>query len=816
MNDATFNSVVLAALLHDIGKFMQRANVPLSVQSKSMENQICRKIHKTDHYGYRHVLWTNQFFHETNTTWCEPDNIDLTLCSDLASSHHRHDIEPLQAIIKYADWLSAGFDRDPEEDHSTGKLRYKTVPLYSIFDNISLSSNETSTQTKGYNLTSLDPSNDLIFPHQMTGDSLDEQKYMKLWEDFNAQLNAMPNNLPFRQYLAHINALLERYTWCIPANTREATPDVSLFDHAATTAAIAACLYEYHKTNNTLDNLEQIADRTIEKFILVAGDLSGIQKFILNINKEKSRGVSKILRARSFYLAVSARAICISLLEKLGLPQLCLLQDIGGRFLLLLPNVEEVKTALHDIQKDIDAWYWKSFYGELVFTLQPVAKLKGEDFQMKNFRKILRESNRKLATAKNRKLSRALLDEKTWNTSKFLFEEDRYSSDICAMCTKKPSSISHKIDETEESVSLCEICDNLIALGSQITKNDTLVYSRHSSKQSYTFLPDTPFAISMELKTVNSPRECYDTDTVFIEKMHYDSQKHYYPVFPIANYVPRKDNEILTFEQIASCAVDETNKKGSSHLSVFKADMDNLGYIFSRGLGDDISISRYRTLSRMINLFFCARLPELIRQKFPNIYVIFAGGDDLTILSDWVTIEQFIPVFRQEFSRYFAENNDITLSAGIATVHNHLPIRRAMECAEELLEQSKHSGKNRVTYFNTTVTWEDFAGLMDKACQLQSFLDSEDEITTGFLYNLLEYHRMAMRVFDGNLTHSMDDLLYRSRIHYDVGRRKIKNDQTKHELIAMSADDHLMKNLRIPLFSVLYKNRKHTQKEETL
>ena len=53
-------AVILGALLHDIGKFMQRAEVPLSEQSRGMENIICPVYNGI--YSHKHVLWTNEFF----------------------------------------------------------------------------------------------------------------------------------------------------------------------------------------------------------------------------------------------------------------------------------------------------------------------------------------------------------------------------------------------------------------------------------------------------------------------------------------------------------------------------------------------------------------------------------------------------------------------------------------------------------------------------------------------------------------------------------------------------------------------------------
>lgn len=56
------DAIILGALLHDIGKFMQRAEIPLGQQSKNMESSIC-PVYKGI-YSRKHVLWTNEFFEE--------------------------------------------------------------------------------------------------------------------------------------------------------------------------------------------------------------------------------------------------------------------------------------------------------------------------------------------------------------------------------------------------------------------------------------------------------------------------------------------------------------------------------------------------------------------------------------------------------------------------------------------------------------------------------------------------------------------------------------------------------------------------------
>ncbi len=66
------NLIYLAGLLHDIGKFYQRADQPfsdayaeLSDYSKKLANDIC-PINDQGRFGYQHVVWTNEFFEKTD------------------------------------------------------------------------------------------------------------------------------------------------------------------------------------------------------------------------------------------------------------------------------------------------------------------------------------------------------------------------------------------------------------------------------------------------------------------------------------------------------------------------------------------------------------------------------------------------------------------------------------------------------------------------------------------------------------------------------------------------------------------------------
>ena len=131
-------------------------------------------------------------------------------------------------------------------------------------------------------------------------------------------------------------------------------------------------------------------------------------------------------------------------------------------------------------------------------------------------------------------------------------------------------------------------------------------------------------------------------------------------------------------------------------------------------------MARFAGLSRMLNYFFSDRLVRLVEQEYPNIYVVFAGGDDLFLLGPWTDIVAFTQRLGNEFVHYVAHNEDVTLSAGVSIDKPMLPIRAIADHAEALLEHAKDYGdditskKNAVSLFSTTVHWNDFNKLLEE------------------------------------------------------------------------------------------------------
>ena len=72
-------------------------------------------------------------------------------------------------------------------------------------------------------------------------------------------------------------------------------------------------------------------------------------------------------------------------------------------------------------------------------------------------------------------------------------------------------------------------------------------------------------------------------------------------------------------------------------LGVLRMDVDNLGYIFQKGmLPERTTLSRYAALSRSFDYFFSGYLNTIQQETAPHTsFIIYSGGDDLFIIAAW-------------------------------------------------------------------------------------------------------------------------------------------------------------------------------------
>lgn len=882
MNDQ-FKAIILGALLHDIGKFYQRADEKiahkdsdfLSRETRNNIDTICPN--PANGYSHKHALWTFEFFQKyanhfrpifTNEKDLGEDNL-----TNLASYHH-HPSTALQHLIQVADWFSSGMDRTQSDEESIqaeqGKFNFRATRLRPIFEEIKLHKQIISQQYK-YEIKPLNLERNAIFPQKIeklspaAGEDL-WREYSQLWNGFENELGKI-NSDNFYYLIDCYLSLLEKYTWCIPSSTHD-MPDISLFDHLKTTAAIASCIYRFHE-NDTLTK-EAVKNRSEKKFLLVGGDLSGIQKYIFDLTHVNLRKVSKTLRARSFYLSALPKILVTKILAENDLTSCNCLMESGGRFILLMPNTKKVTDYLEALQRNLSEWCMNEFYGELMVALDWSVALCGNDFmqdksQGATFSAKIDELNQKLEMKKLQKyLYKTEID---WEDSGFVMGWDYEklkddATELCRTCGKKPATESIPHEEGGQ-VQICTSCYQQQDIGKALTHRTVFSIQKLTREESKNInKPAFHFNISqLHLdKSVYSLVLHREDDLTFLEfptlvtafALDKSETGDYLPRNYIANHVPRfvkedvdrykklytpdeaehiKEGAIKTFNDLAippNQLENPEDKSGTPYLAIIKADVDNLGLIFNQGIKKQFSsISRYATLSRMMNTFFCGYLNTFLQKHYPNIYTVYAGGDDLFLIGYWKDIIGFAPAFNKEFKEYTCQNEDIHLSAGIELVERRSPIRKGAELAEEALDKAKAKTdkngvplKNAFNLFNSVLNWDEWQWLTDWMVFFDEKLkESKSEhgstkINSAFLYRLLRYQQMAMDYCKRGRIYS---LLYLSHLSYDIARniQTDKNSDMSRELIYLhklkevhNADCRkIIENIHIPIFHALYKHR---------
>lgn len=262
--------------------------------------------------------------------------------------------------------------------------------------------------------------------------------------------------------------------------------------------------------------------------------------------------------------------------------------------------------------------------------------------------------------------------------------------------------------------------------------------------------------------------------------------------------------------------------KGINALAVLKGDIDDLGALFQNGL-EQPTFAKMAALSRQVNNFFAIYLPWLCQNKYPETYIIFAGGDDFFLLGSWQQLMKLAAELRQEFTRYVAGNTEIHFSAGLSVTKPKIPIHQLATMGEEALEQAKvyknkegETLKNAVTCFKQTVNWDDFQKLCasnNSAKERMEQLCKDYDLSTAYIYGLLRLTDMAAD------RAKPENALWRSQLYYRTYRmlatnRRLKESEQKRRACQVLVTDIGEKGIvqfgsayRIALHAYLYQNR---------
>lgn len=752
--------ITLGAFLHDIGKVMQRAEIPVTDQTQSfMKADGPSRDGRSTHY---HVQWTSQFF-EDNLGYCGLPPCDLRdeRASYLAFKHHNPST-PLQQIIAEADRLSSGMDRGESLHERDVHKRKPMVPLRYL---VRLEGEKPPEPFPTVPLIPLTSTDNSTYPQDPNSDAVSlVDKYKELWSSF---LKDWENRKAdgFEANLALLDALYERYFWCVPASAIDVIPDNSLYEHSRASAAIAGALYLYHEETNSL-NLAEVKDREREKFLLVKGDLSGIQNYIFAIAHMGKGRVAKKLRARSFYLNRIVQILAHQIVQEAGLSFLNIVLSAGGNFTLLLPNTSAMRQKLAEREQSCQKWLHDQFHGQISLNLAWIP-MKSTDF----LEGRLSEKFGDLSTALDRKkyqpLRRIVTENGEWVEDHFVLPKAMTEKESYSGQYDLPSPLGEKKEEE---------------LGKELTHANYLII--YDSKQG-----DYPvFHWSFSMNADSDGGYCFISFKKGVEDRHSNARIPVHYEYR-ASYTPRDENgQIMPFDRIAE------HSEGRAVVAYFKADVDNLGLLLHTGLAwrtkdekdpdakkNGWTLSKLATFSRSLDFFFSGRVENILQNDYPSVYTIFSGGDDVLLVGPWNVIHDFARTLQKEWFAFTGRNDHLTLSAGVAITRPLTPVWMAsslVSSAEhKAKQQSTASGvkpKNQLCSLNHLLKWDEVDAVFSEIETIDGWLRNK-KCSTAFIRNFLYYAELARLYREEG---KIEGLRYLPLLSYNLSRN-IKDDSIR-------------------------------------
>lgn len=640
--------VALAAFLHDLGKFAERAKVPVDEEVLAANKQLyCphRKKYTDDPgwFSHVHAAYTGLALDMIERNFPELIGKDVSpfagwKCRDAddsfinaAAKHHKPETF-IQWIIATADRVASGFDREEferynvsEEGTATRKNHY-TARQLTLFEQIRLDGGRPQRYRYRYPLKPFAP--ETIFPVKADACETDDnakaqREYRELWEQFTSALEKIPDSHRdnWELWLDHFETLWGVFTHAIPSATAfNVRPDVSLYDHSRVTAALATALWRYHSETGNV-NTEKLSEQgeawDEDKLLLIQGDFFGIQDFIFASGGETQKRAAKLLRGRSFYISLLTECAALKILDALSLPSTSQVINAAGKFMIVAPYIDSTLSQLEKVQQELNDWFLRHSYGQAGIGLawQPACCndfRHGKAGQPSPYRELIRKLFDQLETIK---FQRYQLCENPKTPTVFSEFLDEFNNEL-GVCKIDGRSPAKKYYDNE--VPIGELAYDQIETGHWLTRRQRILITEkklnlHSSLTLPIFGYYISFAENQEIRgkfgteaKSGNLRRAWDFSW---PKSGEEPLWNGYARRAINAYVPVVDGTMLAEQTLDKYAgVEEAllldDAKTLNHLAcddrqlqpdgrwsgicaltTLKGDVDNLGAIFQNGLG---------------------------------------------------------------------------------------------------------------------------------------------------------------------------------------------------------------------------------------
>ena len=761
MEDRFRTDLVLGALLHDLGKVRQRAQDP---SERGMTHGEIGYRWLSEVYGEGIVASAARSHHGCNEeTWLSNASLLIYEADNCAASERR-----------------ARFDKDKDQ----GKEWHRNVQLASVFSRVMDPRAEDQTDVPPppayHSLVTLDQWR----PPSPSERSNSAEDYKSLWRGFWTELDALKTSGNHRNIDALLH-LLEKYTAFVPSitlkvfgtddmETYRKHPDVSLFDHMKVTAALALCMADYYSElyadewNRKVLKQEITGQSTREEeqpFLLVGGDLSGVQQFIYTIS---SKGALRSLKGRSFFLELLTEQVVDRLLEELRLTRCNVIFTGGGRFYLVAANTSGSVETIGRVRGEVNTWLLDDYNGQLQQFIEAVPFSKDDVHEISP---VWARLAGELEAAKRKKwvhhLERVL--EAPQEPHETCFESS------CQVCGREDRElVAERVADDE--IRVCDPCGDQMRLGlllqRAVRKGSMPVLYRWDEpppieRDKYVriggrFLQPAAGMLGQgKEEALNRASAVYHLNDWDLKHFGHARSR---PLLA-GVYLPREE-ECRDLEGMARGGL------GTERIAVLRMDVDYLGRIFSRCVpAGERTLSRMASLSRQLSLFFKyhingllageADYPKPVRvsrewKKERLASVVYSGGDDLFLIGHWLDVAEAAFDIEAAF-REFTGNPFITLSAGMTLGGIHDPVYRLAEKAGEAESRAKGGEKRSLTLFDRhTFSWPEAHEILGLLRTLNGFGELresrihlfEESLSRGFFYRLLQLvreHNRAVR-----------------------------------------------------------------------
>lgn len=738
-----FSSIVKGALLHDIGKVIQRA----------AENPT-DKTHRE--WGYEWLM----------------ENLGDNVAARAANTHHKEDegvFDTNNGLIWYQADNLASSERKGKEGAEEGKW-HSEVALTSPFCKIRNPNN--LVQNPPHTFLSLLKREKGIDEACKKEPVVTRNDYKNLLNNFKQDFNNPEVQRPLS--IDFLLMLFEKHLSCVPSITmkiygglnkdevKEKHPDISLYDHSKITAAIAGCMYHYYKetypdkwSKNELlkDEILKVPEK-VEPYLLIGGDISGVQKFIYTIT---SKGALKSLKGRSFFLELLAEHIISELLDKLNLTRCNVIFSGGGHFYVLSHSTPSAEKTIQTIKDRIDGYLFKEFQGNLQLHLE---SLSFHPREFEDTSRLWRGLSEMLELSKKKKWQNRLIE-----TLRVEMPHPDCLKQSCEVCFREDLALK-ELPKGDENLFVCEPCYNQHLLGEMLVG---ISKGKYPVLYKLSLAPQDKF-IKIE-DTYYQLKEGWDKsihlDAVAVYRINDLTAKHYSHLKSV--YLPLGIYQHDNLRELS----DASSAFGISRIAVLRMDVDNLGKIFSQAVPEDYrTFSRMASISRNLNNFFKFCLNTIIegrdidepldivqrkiKEKGRMLSIVYSGGDDLFVIGHWLDVTEAAFDINTCFEKYTG-NPFMTISGGIAVNEEKYPVYQYAKDAEEGEKEAKKE-KDSITLFagksakNNTekcFRWGDVEEIIKRVKLFIRFLRrhdpflvvDEDRIPKTFFYRLLALSR---------------------------------------------------------------------------